>query len=38
VLHALVPMLLNGLAGIVAGGVILLVVSLIKRGVRQLAA
>ena len=38
VLHALVPMLLNGLAGIVAGGLILSVVSLVKRGVSKRVA
>jgi hypothetical protein len=30
-------MLLNGLAGVVAGGLILLAVSLIKRGVRSVS-
>ena len=38
VLHALVPMLLNGLAGVMAGGLILLAVSLVKRGVRRRVA
>jgi predicted DNA repair protein MutK len=37
-LHALVPMLLNGLAGVVAGGLILAAVSLVKRGLHRRVA